>query len=144
MLPSADKLIRSYFPIRLPRWEGRTHGAVSVVYMQQLIDSTVLVRNNGKSGEDVRDQFPFRESSRRCSVALLVLRTGAAPGGIVSPNFRPRAHGLGRFGLGRPGLKLEILLLATLALLDLLGLVLRLGRLHQEQEADRLGIDPIH
>ena len=77
-------------------------------------------------------------------MALLVLLAGATWAGIVPANFGAGADGFGGLGLRRTGLELEILLLPPLPLLDLFGLVLRLGGLHQEEESHCLGVNPVH
>ena len=64
-------------------------------------------------------------------MALLVFFAGAAGTRIVAANFGSSADGLGRFGLRRAGLILQILLLTRLAALDLardLGQMLWLAR----------------
>src|SRR5579863_9875666 len=81
---------------------------------------------------------------RSRAVALLVFFAGAAGARIVAPDFRAGANRLGGFGLRGAGLKLEILLLAALALLDLFCFGFRLRGLHEEQEAHRFVVNSIH
>src|ERR1700734_1362813 len=81
--------------------------------------------------------------SRR-AVAFLVFLPRAAGARVITANLRPRPDRLGRLSLGRTCLKLEVPLLPPLALFYLFGLVLGFGRLHQEQEPYRLGVDPVH
>src|SRR5580658_11235635 len=78
------------------------------------------------------------------AVALLVFLAGAAGAGVVAADFRGCADGLGRLSLCGAGLELKILLLASLALLDLLRFRFGLGRLHEEEEANRFGVDAVH
>jgi hypothetical protein len=51
-------------------------------------------------------------------VAFLIFFPGTARARIVAAHFCARAHGLGRFGLRRTSLILQIFLLALLAAFD--------------------------
>ncbi len=65
--------------------------------------------------------------------------------GSLRPTFGACADGFRRLGrLGRTGLKLEILLLAFLALLDLFRFFLGLGWLHEKEEMHSFGVDAVH
>src|SRR5208282_2361930 len=78
------------------------------------------------------------------AVALFVFLAGAAGAGVVAADFSGGADGFGRLGLRGAGLELKILLLAALALLDLLRFRFGFGRLHEEEEANRFGVDAVH
>jgi hypothetical protein len=75
-------------------------------------------------------KFAFGGSLGSGSVTLLVLLARAAGAGLIASDLGTGPDWFGGLGLRRAGLELEILLLPSLALLDLLGLVLRFGRLH--------------
>src|SRR5260370_40047009 len=74
-----------------------------------------------------RQEYP----SYSRAVAFLIFLPRPARTRIVAPNFRARTNGLRRFGLCRPGLILQIFLLALLAAFDFArhgGQLLRLAR----------------
>src|ERR1700749_730548 len=78
------------------------------------------------------------------TVAFLVFLARAAGTRIVASDLGRRSHRLWRLSLVSARLKLQILLLLPLPTLDLLGFVLRLRGLHEEQEPHRFLIDAIH
>src|SRR5579884_3086787 len=78
------------------------------------------------------------------TAALLVLLARATGAGIVAADFNAGPYGSWRFSLRGSGRVLQLLLLPALTPFDPLGLLFRAGGLHQEQEPDRLCIDPVH
>src|SRR5579872_7264310 len=81
---------------------------------------------------------------RRFSAAFLVLFAAAAGARVVAAHLGAGANRLGRFGLGGPGLVLQLLLLALLAAFDLAGLFFRARRLDQEKVPDGFVVDALH
>ena len=90
------------------------------------------------------DENVTKEFLGRGAVALLVLLARAARARIVSSDFCGSADGFGSLGLCRTCLELQVSLLAPLTLFDLFSLVLRPGRLHEEQEANSFRVDAVH
>jgi hypothetical protein len=78
------------------------------------------------------------------TATLFVFLATAAWARIVAADFGAGAYRLWSFGLGSPGLILQLLLLAALTLLDLPSFVFGARGLNQEQIANGFAIDPAH
>src|SRR2546427_2790550 len=82
--------------------------------------------------------------SGRFAAALFIFFAAAAGAGIVAPDFRSGPHRLWSFGLGGPGLILQLLLLAALTAFDFASFFFGARWLNQEQIANGLAINAAH